>query len=254
MATSEHAVSFSLEGKVVVLVGASAGIGEWMAAGLDAAGATLVLGARRLEQLEAVAAPLNDAVAVKCDITDDGDRQALIQTALDRHGRIDGLVNNAGVFNVMPATKETPDVFRSSFEVNVFGPMELMRLALQSMRTTGGGSMVNVTSASANRTLGANTPAASYCASKAALAHLTRELAMQWGRYGVRVNSVAPGFFDTAMTGNNGAPPHWAENQFAIKRLSRGADMVGAVQYLLSDASSYITGTEIAVDGGQSKS
>jgi NAD(P)-dependent dehydrogenase (short-subunit alcohol dehydrogenase family) len=246
-------VSFDVAGKVVIVAGASTGIGSWMAQGLGAAGARLALAARRKEMLDEIAAGSGDAIAVACDLTSDEDRERLVQTTLDHYGRIDGLVNNAAVMSVVPALKESAEDFRRTLDINLVAPFDLARRVVGAMREIGGGSIVNVTSASATRTVGANFPAAAYCASKAGLAHLTRELAVQWGRYNVRVNSVAPGFFATEMTGNPEGPPEWAADQIALGRLGGGSDMVATVQFLLSDEAAYITGTEIAVDGGQSK-
>lgn len=247
-------MSFDIAGKVVIVAGASTGIGSWLAEGLGAAGAHLVLAARRKAMLDDIAAKSGTALAVAADLTADEDRERLVQTTLDHYGRIDGLVNNAATMPILPALKETAADFRATLEINLVAPFDLARRVVPAMRAQGGGSIVNITSASATRTLGTNVPAAAYCASKAGLSHLTRELAVQWGRYNVRVNAVAPGFFSTDMTGNPGAPPEWAAQQIALGRLGRGADMVAAVQFLLSDEAAYLTGTEIDVDGGQSKS
>ena len=166
-------------------------------------------------------------------------------------GRVDGLVNNAGVLNAVPALKETAEDIRTMLEINLVAPMDLARRCAQVMRDGGGGSIVNVTSMSAVVATGATVPSAGYCAAKAGLAHATREQAVQWGRYGVRVNAVAPGMFPTEMIDGTSTPPDFFADRLVLKRAGTPAEIVGAVQFLLSDASSYVTGQQLVVDGGR---
>jgi NAD(P)-dependent dehydrogenase (short-subunit alcohol dehydrogenase family) len=170
-------------------------------------------------------------------------------------GRIDALVNNAGISGSgVPATRQSTEEFREVLEVDLVAPFDLAKRCLPCFRAHGGGSVINITSTAAFVTTGINIPQAAYCAAKAGLAHLTRELAVQWGRYNVRVNAVAPGFFPTemteAMTESGGAPAEWLAQRLAIKRSATASDAVGIVQFLVSDASRYVTGQHIAVDGG----
>jgi NAD(P)-dependent dehydrogenase (short-subunit alcohol dehydrogenase family) len=247
-----RASSFRLDGRVVLVTGASAGIGSWLAAGLSDAGAHLVLTARSGETLRLVASRLPDAVAVPGDVTDDDHRARLVSTTLDRFGRIDGLVNNAGRLQVTTAFREDAAAFREMLELNLLAPYDLARRCASAMRDTGGGSIVNVTSMSAIlATAATGVPSAGYCAAKAGLAHLTRELASQWGRHGIRVNAVAPGMFPTAMIGHVEEPPEFFLQRLVLPRAGKPAEMVAAVQYLLSDAAGYVTGQQIAVDGGR---
>jgi NAD(P)-dependent dehydrogenase (short-subunit alcohol dehydrogenase family) len=233
------------------VTGVSSGLGRWIAEGLDAAGARLVLTARRADRVEELANSSRDALAVPADIAVDADRVRIVEQAVDRFGRIDGLVNNAGINNYARAVDETADDVRRLFEVNVVAPFDLARRCVEHMRAADGGSIVNITSMSAIVTTGLTVPSAGYCASKAALAHMTRELAVQWGRYGIRVNAVAPGMYPTEMIGGQEEVPDFFAARLALGRAGRAEDIIGAVQYLLSDASAYVTGQQLPVDGGR---
>lgn len=245
---------FSLDGKVVVVTGASSGIGRMVASGLVEAGASVAFAARRLDRLREAAGQSDRAIAVRCDVAVDEDREELIATTLSAFGRIDGLVNNAAISGSgLPASRQSIEEFRQVLEVDLVAPFDLAKRCLPAMRQTGGGSIINVTSIAAVTTTGLNIPQAAYCAAKGGLAHLTRELAAQWGRHNIRVNAFAPGFFPTEMTGpmsTDGAPPEWLEARQAIKGAATAPDAVGLIQYLLSDAARFVTGQHIAVDGG----
>ena len=154
--------------------------------------------------MAALRTELDGAVdTVTCDVTDDGDRKRLIETVLDRHGRIDGLVNNAGMGAAGPALRTSADTFARVLELNLVAPFALSCLVAQHMRDGGGRTIVNVASVMGLRSI-AQIADAAYVASKAGLIGLTRELASQWGRYGIRVNAVAPGFFASEMTAGLG--------------------------------------------------
>lgn len=246
------ASSFRLDGRVIILTGASTGIGSWLAAGLADAGARLTLTARSGEALKCVASQLPEAVAVSGDITDDDHRARLVARTLDRFGRIDGLVNNAGRLQVTTAFREDAAAFRDMLELNLLAPYDLARRCACAMRESGGGSIVNITSMSAIvATASTGVPSAGYCAAKAGLAHLTRELASQWGRHRIRVNAVAPGMFPTAMIGHVEEPPDFFRQRLILPRAGTPEEIVATVQYLLSDAAGYVTGQQIAVDGGR---
>src|SRR5436305_1427807 len=198
-ATTSH----SLAGKVVVVTGASSGLGAQLAGALAGAGATPVLAARRAERLEELVAELPGADAVQCDVTSQGDRERLVLATLARHGRIDGLVNNAGTGATAPALRTSADTFARVVELNLVAPYALSCLVAEQMRANGGGAIVNIASVMGLRSMG-EIPDAAYVASKAGLMGLTRELASQWGRYEIRVNAVAPGFFASEMTAELG--------------------------------------------------
>lgn len=247
---------FDLTGRVVIVTGASAGIGAHLVRGLAGSGARVVAAARRLDRLETMAADIGESVLpVACDVGVDADRARLIEQAVAGFGAVDGLVNNAGISGSgVPAARQSTEEFREVLEVDLVAPFDLAKRVLPHLRERGGGSIINVTSTAAVVTTGATIPQAAYCAAKGGLAHLTRELAMQWGRYGVRVNAFAPGFFATEMTAPmtsaDGKPPEWLAGRQAIRSVGTAEDALGIVTYLLSDASRFVTGQHVAVDGG----
>jgi NAD(P)-dependent dehydrogenase (short-subunit alcohol dehydrogenase family) len=241
-----------LDGRVVVLTGASSGIGAQFARALDASGARLVLAARRLDRLEELGAGLADPHLVRCDVAEEEDRLRLVGEAVDRFGRIDGLVNNAGVANLVPALREEIDDFRRTLEVNLVSPFALAREAAKVMRGHGGGSIVNIASVVSLQP-SATTPQAGYTASKAGLAGLTRELATQWARYEIRVNAIAPGAFTTEMTGTafeEGPVADYMKARIPLGRPGRPGELDALLLTLLHPATSYVTGQLLVVDGG----
>ena len=242
-----------LTGQVVIVTGASSGLGAQLGRALAEAGATPVLAARRAERLAQLERELPGVHAVACDVTDAGDRERLIETVIERHGRLDGLVNNAGVGATAPALKTSAEVFARVVDVNLTAPFALSSLAASRMRANGGGSIVNVASVMGLRSIG-QIPDAAYVASKAGIIGLTRELASQWGRYGIRVNAVAPGFFASEMTAELGDDPE-AFPPFLLERtpLGRGGragELDAAVLFLLGSGGSFVTGHVLSVDGG----
>jgi len=244
---------FRLDGKTAIVTGASAGLGAAIAGGLAEAGADVALGARRAERLNDIERKIEAhgrrAISVATDISDPAACQALVDAALAEFGRVDILVNNAGVGTAVPALKETPEGFRAVIEVNLQGTFWMAQAAARAMDR--GGSVINITSIMAWLSVGM--PQASYMASKAGLIGLTRDLAQQWtGRRRIRVNAIAPGIFKTEMTG------HFFDELLDVQgpRIPAGrpgepAEIAAAVVFLASDASSYITGETLVVDGGR---
>jgi NAD(P)-dependent dehydrogenase (short-subunit alcohol dehydrogenase family) len=252
--TDSHDFStlFDLTGKVAVVTGASSGLGNHFARMLAARGAKVVLAARRVERIEALAAELPEAIAVRCDITSEADQVALREAAYAAYGKVDVLVNNAGVSKPASVADETMDDFRWVVETNLVSCYGLTREFGVRMAAEGGGSIVNIASIVGLVGLG-RMPQASYAASKAGVVNLTRELAAQWARKGVRVNAIAPGFFPTEMTEglfNNEGGQAWVSKLTPMGRGGRDGELDGALVYLASDASSYVTGTVLPVDGG----
>ena len=243
-----------LDGRVVVITGASSGLGAQLARAVGGAGGIPVLAARRAERLEALTQEIPNADPVVCDVTDQADRERLIEGVIERHGRLDGLVNNAGTGATGPALRMPAETFANVLELNLTAPFALSCLAAQRMRDGGGGrSIVNIASLMGLRSIG-EIPDAAYVASKAGIIGLTRELASQWGRYGIRVNAVAPGFFASEMTAELGEDPEQFP-QFLLSRTPMGrggrvGELDDAVLFLLGPGSGFVTGTVLSVDGG----
>ena len=244
---------FSVAGKVVVLTGASSGLGNRFARVLGAAGATVVLAARRADRIEPLAAELGDATAVPCDLTAPGAPAELVAATLDAHGRIDVVVNNAGISRVLPAVDDDVDEFRRELEINLVAPYELARHAARWMLDNDQpGSIVNVGSV-LGQVAGGRLKVPGYAAAKGGLHNLTRELASQWARKAIRVNLIAPGWFETEMNSDmfatDGGMRYIVEGA-PMGRPGREGELDGALLFLASDASSYVTGHCLFVDGG----
>jgi NAD(P)-dependent dehydrogenase (short-subunit alcohol dehydrogenase family) len=243
---------FRLDGRVAVVTGASSGLGARFARVLHGAGARVVLAARRLDRLEQLAAELPDSLPVACDVGRPEDVEQLVERTLDVTGRVDVLVNNAGTDAVGPAEQQVLDDFRRVIDVNLVGLFHLTQLAARPMLARGSGVVVNVASI-LGLVSAAPIPNAAYCASKGAVVNLTRELAVQWARKGVRVNALAPGWFETEMTQEMFADDKgmaFLERNAPMARGGREHELDGALLFLASDASSYVTGHTLVVDGG----
>ncbi len=243
---------FSLDGKVAIVTGASSGLGVAFAKALAEAGADVALGARRVERMEEtkalVEAAGRRAIAVRCDVSDPDDCQALVDATVKQLGRVDVLVNNAGVGTAIPALKESPDQFRQVVDVNLHGCYWMAQRAAAVMEP--GSSIVNISSVLGLTTAGL--PQAAYSASKAGLVGLTRDLAQQWtGRRGIRVNALAPGWFESEMSDQ--LPKEYMEAQLQriiAQRMGDAEELAAALVFLASDAGGYVTGQTLAVDGG----
>jgi NAD(P)-dependent dehydrogenase (short-subunit alcohol dehydrogenase family) len=243
-----------LEDRVVVVTGASSGLGEQIARAVSRAGGVPVLAARRRDRLEALGADIPRADTVVCDVTDEEDRRRLIEDVVERHGRLDGLVNNAGAGASGPALRTSVETFARVVDLNLVAPFSLSCLAAQHMREEGSGrSIVNLASVMGVKSIG-EIPDAAYVASKAGIIGLTRELASQWGRYGIRVNAVAPGFFASEMTAGLGDDPErfpdFLLSRTPLGRGGRAGELDEAVLFLLGAGSSFVTGHVLSVDGG----
>ncbi|GAA4565039.1 SDR family NAD(P)-dependent oxidoreductase [Planotetraspora kaengkrachanensis] len=244
---------FRLDGRVVIVTGASSGLGVAFARGFAEAGADVVIGARRLDMLENTRRLVKETgrrcLAVATDVAVPEQCQALVDAAVAEFGQVDVLINNAGVGTAMPALRETPEQFRQVIDVNLHGTYWMAQACARVMRP--GSAIVNIGSVLGETTAGL--PQAAYSASKAAVAGLTRDLAQQWtSRRGIRVNCLEPGFFHSEMTEQY--PPGYLDRVMAqrvlMDRAGEPVELVTAAVFLASDAGSYITGAVIPVDGG----
>jgi len=243
---------FRLDGKVVIVTGASSGLGVSFAQAFAEAGADLVLGARRVEKMAGTAALVEQAgrrvYIRKTDVADPDQCQQLVDAAVEQFGRVDVLINNAGVGTAVPATRETAEEFRSVIDVNLHGSYWMAQACGRVMGP--GSSIINIASVLGLTTAGL--PQAAYSASKAAVIGLTRDLAQQWsGRKGIRVNALAPGFFASEMTDE--LKPGYLDAlmpRVIMGRLGEAAELAATAVWLASPAGGYVTGQTIVVDGG----
>jgi NAD(P)-dependent dehydrogenase (short-subunit alcohol dehydrogenase family) len=245
--------SFSLDGRVAIVTGASSGLGAGFARALADAGADVVLAARRTDRLTAVAAEIEATgrrvLSVQTDVTSPDDCTALAEAAVSDLGRLDILVNNAGVGTAVPALHETPDEFRGVVEVNLLGAYWMAQACARVMEP--GSSIINI--ASVLGMVKSWAPQAAYAASKAGLIGLTRDLANQWsGRKGIRVNALAPGYFSSEMTDQIPVEvvQGYLMSHTPLGRMGEQSELDAAVIFLASPAASYITGVTLPVDGG----
>lgn len=247
---------FSLSGKTAVVTGASSGLGVTFAKALAENGANVVLAARRRDRLDEVLAGLpgpGGSLAVECDITQPDQIEAMCQAAVDEFGGIDVFVANAGVVaeGVPAPEKMPPEAFAMGIDVNINGTYNCAAAAARRMLPAGGGSIIIIASIAGMS--GHRWFAPGYCAAKAAQIQLAQHLGATWADRGVRVNAIAPGWFPSEMTNDFLGIPQWLDrinDQTPMGRLGDPAELVGALLLLASDAGSYITGSNIAVDGG----
>ncbi len=244
--------AFDLTGRVAIVTGASSGLGARFARVLAAAGARVVVTARRADRLDDLVADMDGATAVATDITAHDAASIIMGTALDRYGRVDILVNNAGIVNVESALDLDPARFRHEIEVDLVAPYTMARaFAAHVIEQAGTGVIVNLGSI-LGTVAGRKLRLAGYAAAKGGLHSLTRELANQWARKSIRVNALAPGWFETEMNAHV-----WADEAFSafvtdcpMGRGGHESELDGALLFLCSDASSFVTGQVLQVDGG----
>ena len=243
---------FRLDSRVSLVTGASSGLGVAIATALAEAGSDVVIGARRVERLAGVVDAIERTgrrgLAVPLDVSKPENCTAMVDRAMAEFGRVDVLVNNAGVGTAVPATRETPEQFREVIDINLSGCYWMAQACGKVMQP--GSSVINISSVLALTTAGL--PQAAYAASKSGLLGLTRDLAQQWGsRKGIRVNALAPGFFPTEMTEQY--PPGYVEQlgqPNELGRMGELGELAASAVFLASPAAGYLTGQTVVVDGG----
>lgn len=248
---------FDLTGKVAVVTGAGSGLGVAFSEALAAAGASVVCAGRRQENIERTAASLkaagSEAVAIQADVSDEESVEYLFAETIRHYGRVDILVNNAGIATVSAPEAMSLDAWQRVIDVNLTGVFLCAREAARAMIAQGhGGRIINLASI-----LGAcasqPSAATSYAAAKGGVVNLTRDLAVHWAKYGILVNAIGPAYFPSEMTrGMFGSPEMVAEieRRTPLGRTGRPEELMGPVVFLASEASSYITGQTLYVDGG----
>ncbi|WP_024802861.1 SDR family NAD(P)-dependent oxidoreductase [Nocardia sp. BMG51109] len=247
-------------GKAAVVTGAARGMGAVFAAGLAARGVDVLGADINAEQMTATAAEITAdlagsgvekpgrVVSARVDVTVAEEHEALAERALAEFGRVDFWINNAGIFPFATAEEISPEQISAVLDVNVEGVLFGAQAAARHMRP--GGAIVNMSSVSAVRVRRGR---GAYCTSKAAVAHLTESLAVEFGDKGIRVNSIAPGYIDTEMTRWVREDPAALEHALEVvplHRLGSPEEVFGPLLFLLSDSARYVTGHSIAVDGG----
>lgn len=245
---------FRLDNRTVIVTGSSSGLGRGFAKAFGAVGANVVLAARRADLLDELVRELSasgiKAVGQVTDVTSPEDCERLAEVACREFGHVDVLINNAGVAKIVPSLTESPEDFRRIVDVNLMGAYWMSKACARVMLP--GSAIVNVSSLHA--VMASRLPHAAYSASKAGLIGLTRDLASQWTpTNGIRVNALCPGYVDSEMTQSARGPlTALVEDCSIMKRFGRQEEVDSAMLFLASDASSYMTGATLLVDGGYS--
>jgi len=249
-----HDKLFSVTGQIVLVPGASRGIGRALAEGFAARGAQVVIAGREATSLEKTASEISTGdkpvKPVVCDVAKPEDVAALVSSTLSAFGRIDTLLSVAGVNKRMKAENYSAEEYDWIMDINLRGSFLLAQAVGRHMIERKAGSIINIDSLNTYAPLTGVTP---YAMSKAGVLMMTRSLANEWGRHGVRVNSIAPGFFPTALSQKLWAQKkmqEWALQNTPLGKLGDVKDLVGAAVFLASDAAAFITGQTIRVDGG----
>ncbi len=245
---------FDLSGRTAIVTGASSGLGSRFAEVLHGLGATVVVSARRKARLDALVASLGSrAIAIEADISVAEANEALVAAAVEQTGRLDIIVANAGIANTKTAMKETVDEFADVVHVDLVAQFAIARAAALHWRSAKQPGSIVMLASAAGHVSDTLLPQAGYVAAKAGLVGLTRELGLQWARHGIRVNALCPGMFPSEMTAlltENPEALKVFEASIPMRRTGAVHELDGALAFLASDASSYMTGQSLIIDGG----
>ncbi|MCY0880296.1 MAG: SDR family oxidoreductase [Firmicutes bacterium] len=247
---------FSCRNRVVLITGGSRGLGRVMAEALAEAGADVAVCSRKreacLDTVESVRTHGREAIALACDVTQPGEVDRAVDTILQEWGRIDVLINNSGTSWGAPALDMPLDAWHKVLDTNLTGSFLMSQRVARHMIPNGGGKIINIASiAGLKGFFPEGLDAVGYSASKGGVVALTRDLAVKWGRYGVTVNAIAPGFFPTKMSqGVLDQHGDYLRLQIPLGRFGSSDDLRGVIVFLASPASNYLTGSVLVVDGG----
>ncbi len=245
---------FDLSGKVALFIGGGGGLGKVVSLGLARAGANVIPVSRNKERnadlVEEIMALGRKSFLTSVDITDRLDIKRLVDEVIEKFGKIDILINAAGKNYKKPALELTEKEWDDVLEVNAKGVFLVSQIVGEKMIAQGGGKIINFASLGSHLGI---TRSVAYCSSKGAVMQMTKVLAAEWAPYGINVNCISPGYFKTPLTEKVLSEKETCEkiiNRTPMRRLGIPEDLVGAVIFLASDASNFVTGTTIAVDGG----
>lgn len=246
---------FRMDGKKGFITGAGQGIGKALADAFAQVGADFAIVDIQYDNAKAVAAELSEKygrniIAIHCDVTSPDSVNAMIEKVEETYGTVDFAINNAGIVNFYPLEEVKLEDWMKVINVNLVGEMLCAQAAARVMiRQHKPGTITNMASMSAH-IINIPQTTSSYCTSKAAVAHMTKSMAVEWAKYGIRVNCVSPGYISNELNDNfSDATKGWIEAT-PQKRMGKAEELCGAYLFLASDASSYATGTELVIDGG----
>ncbi len=249
--------SFNLEGKTAIVTGAARGLGKAMATGLAEVGANIVIPDINYENARKTANEISElgveTLALKCDVTDKSEVQNMVEKTVDKFDNIDILINNAGLCKNIAAEEMSLEDWQEVIDINLTGVFLCSQVVGKEMIDNKGGSIINISSMSAE-IINYPQPQCSYNASKAGVSQLTKSLAAEWAKYDIRVNAIAPGYMKTDLTAeildkNPERKEHWIEPT-PMKRMGKPKELKGLAVYLASEASSFMTGNIVKIDGG----
>lgn len=252
----DYLEKFRIEDKVVIVTGASKGLGRAMALGLGEAGARVVVTSRTVPLIEETADEIikkgGNAIAMPVDVKNPQSVEQMVNRAVEHYGRVDILINNAGIAPMKRTVDTEIEDWNDVMNTNLKSAFLISKAVAGNMIKRRKGKIINIGSVLGRM---ASTTAMPYCVSKAGIAHMTKTLALEWAQFGINVNCIAPGFFETEMTVHAHEDPSqmkFLKFKIPFKRLGKPEEIVGAVLFLASEASDYMTGAVLYIDGGYS--